>query len=121
MYDVKTDDELRKELKQLRGNELILRNGQKNLIKSKSELMQQWRLIKDPVVKRELHVMISKLRSYIEYGRLQQELRWVQCEISGVQYQLHSHPSNQYGSIYENQLDLNYTRISEQGICGVKL
>lgn len=39
MYDVKTDDELRKELKQLRENELILQNSRNNLIKSKSELM----------------------------------------------------------------------------------
>lgn len=121
MYILKTDDELRKELAVKLDEEKVLQEAQNHLVKIEEELMQQWRAIKDPLAKREIHREIFKVRDQILGGEIQRKLSWVRCDIAHIQHQLYSKPSPQYGSIYDSNLNLDYTYISINGIHGVKL
>ena len=98
-----------------------LQEVQDGLVQAEAELMQKWRLIKDPVVKREVHKEIFKLRDKILRGRQKQELDLLYNQIEIIDHYLYSKPSVQYGSIYDTYQNLNYDEISIYGIHGVKL
>lgn len=121
MYIIKTDEELRMERKVLVEKRKRLQEVQDGLIQAEEELMQKWRLIKDPIVKREVHKEIFKLRDQILFGRQKQELDSLDSQIGVIDRYLYSTPSVQYGSIYDTYQNLNYDEISIYGIHGVKL
>ena len=121
MYIIKTDEELRMERKILVEKRNRLQEVQDGLVQAEAELMQKWRLIKDPVVKREVHKEIFKLRDKILRGRQKQELDSLYSQIGIIDHYLYSKPSVQYGSIYDTYQNLDYDKISIYGIHGVKL
>ena len=121
MYIIKTDEELRMERKILVEKRNRLQEVQDGLVRAEEQLMQKWRSIKDPVVKRKIHKEIFELRDQILWGRQKRELDRINCNIGEIDRYLYSNPSIQYGSIYDTYQDLNYDEISIYGIHGVKL
>lgn len=121
MIIIKTDEELRKQKAELEiaMNKLVdIYNGYK---KTLDELYITWRAVKDPIVKREIHKEIFKLKDEMMFGRIQMEISCIRCDINEIERILHSTPNPNYGCLYDSYHDFDIDEIMNYGIRGVRL
>lgn len=119
MYGLKTDMELKMEkqiLERRLGELLTKKHEMEDTLK---DMYTTWRLMEDPIAKREFHKEIFELRDRIVRMDIN-EVSTVQCELSRVNKLLHPSPCNA-GYFYDTIHDLDFEDITINGIHGVRL
>ena len=121
MIVIKTDEELWKEYRDLTESQRRLTEIYNGMINDRNNLMDIWRAETEPLVKRAIHHEIWDLDHKISCGFIKWELERVNINILEVSRYLFSKPSPQYGCIYDTYRELDYDKIQNYGIDGVKL
>lgn len=120
MIRIKTDSELIREKAELEVALKRLKDIYRGYERTLDELYITWRSVKDPIVKKEIHKEIFKLKDKMMFGRVQREIGYIQIDINNINRMLHP---VQYdaGYFYDDYRELDYDEIVNCGIRGVRL
>ena len=120
MYGLKTDMELKMEKQMLERKLGELLAKKHEMEDTLNDMYVTWRLMEDPVARREFHKEIFELKNRILRMNFN-EISTIRCKIHRVNELLYPSPRNYSGYFYDTIHDLDFEDIAINGIHGVRL